>query len=230
MKETFDTENVFQVYSRLSFQKLEVLKLPSFIHGFSSNLLTPLKNLRELDISSCFFNDPPYSSTFGDNMSILSHFPKLELVVAPFDFFLNSHVIQEKYLHVRFLWKNESDFFSEYNKEIFNGEYEGTFYDSEEEILMKKGIYRFFEITDMMIYEGEFKDNLFEGNGVMMYANGDRYEGEWKSNKKEGKGAMMYANGDRYEGQWKSNKKEGNGVMMYANGDRYEANGKMIGK
>jgi hypothetical protein len=32
-------------------------------------------------------------------------------------------------------------------------------------------------------YEGDYKDGLRTGRGIMVYPNGDRYEGEWLENK-----------------------------------------------
>ena len=50
---------------------------------------------------------------------------------------------------------------------------------------------------DNGIYEGEIIDNLKEGKGTLLYANGDKYEGEWKHNLKEGKGILLYNNGEK---------------------------------
>jgi hypothetical protein len=44
---------------------------------------------------------------------------------------------------------------------------------------------------------------LLNGNGKMIYKNGDEFEGEWKDNKIEGNGKMIYKNGDVFEGEWK---------------------------
>ena len=38
-----------------------------------------------------------------------------------------------------------------------------------------------------MIYEGEFKNDLFHGKGKLLYLNGDFYEGNWENNKANGK-------------------------------------------
>ena len=57
------------------------------------------------------------------------------------------------------------------------------------------------------VYEGDFINGIFHGNGFMKYANGDVYEGEWKDDERFGKGIMRYANGDVYEGEWKNDKK-----------------------
>ena len=45
--------------------------------------------------------------------------------------------------------------------------------------------------------------------------------GSWKKDKKEGNGNMIYNNGDVYDGTWKNDKKY-NGLMKYKNGDEYE--------
>ena len=38
------------------------------------------------------------------------------------------------------------------------------------------------------IYEGDFKNNKFDGRGIETLKNGQRYEGKWKNNLKNGKG------------------------------------------
>jgi hypothetical protein len=40
------------------------------------------------------------------------------------------------------------------------------------------------------VYEGDFKEDKLEGNGVMKYSNKISYEGEWKRTKRNGKGTM----------------------------------------
>ena len=45
-----------------------------------------------------------------------------------------------------------------------------------------------------------------------------RYEGEWKNNKRDGTGVMTYASGDRYQGEFKDGIKHGQGVYVFANG------------
>ena len=41
---------------------------------------------------------------------------------------------------------------------------------------------------DGSVYEGEFKDGLFDGQGILTYVNGDRYEGQFSEGKFEGQG------------------------------------------
>ena len=48
------------------------------------------------------------------------------------------------------------------------------------------------------IYEGDWKNGLFEGKGIYYYINGDRYEGDFKNDKREGKGIYYYNSGYIY--------------------------------
>ena len=43
-------------------------------------------------------------------------------------------------------------------------------------------------VFDYGIYEGETKNDLKEGKGILFYNNGNRYEGEFKNDLIEGKG------------------------------------------
>ncbi|CAD8194089.1 unnamed protein product [Paramecium octaurelia] len=40
-------------------------------------------------------------------------------------------------------------------------------------------------------YEGDFKDNLFDGYGQFHYQNGDLYKGQWKAGKRFGQGELI---------------------------------------
>ena len=74
--------------------------------------------------------------------------------------------------------------------------------------------------SDGAFYSGSFKFNLRDGQGVFTF-NGDKYEGEYKENEKSGEGTYTYNNGNIYVGQWKSNKLDGEGSFTWANGDKY---------
>ena len=41
-------------------------------------------------------------------------------------------------------------------------------------------------------YEGEYVNDLKEGQGKYTYGNGDVYKGQWKAGKRHGKGAYTY--------------------------------------
>jgi hypothetical protein len=70
-------------------------------------------------------------------------------------------------------------------------------------------------------YEGEMRDGLFSGVGVLSSVNGDRYEGAFRDDMKEGKGTLKFANGDRYTGEFHNDMMHGRGSMVYQNKGRY---------
>ena len=58
-------------------------------------------------------------------------------------------------------------------------------------------------------YDGEWKNDLREGNGIYEYKNGDKYKGEWKNDLRNGKGILYYKNGNiKYEGKYLNDKKD----------------------
>ena len=76
------------------------------------------------------------------------------------------------------------------------------------------------------LYEGDFKEDKADGEGIMFYNDGNIYKGDWKNDLREGKGIMFWKNGDKYLGDWKNNLREGTGKMIWHNGDEYEGNWK----
>ena len=77
-------------------------------------------------------------------------------------------------------------------------------------------------LPDSGVYEGDIKDGLLNGKGVLHYRNGFRIEGEFKDGLLNGTGVFLDSNGYRYEGDFKDGRFNGNGVCVYANEDRYE--------
>ena len=66
------------------------------------------------------------------------------------------------------------------------------------------------------IYEGEFKDGVYEGKGVMLYSDVAKYEGEFKNNKADGKGIYTILGGSfKYEGEFKNDNFHGKGIFKY---------------
>ena len=53
------------------------------------------------------------------------------------------------------------------------------------------------------VYEGEYLNGKFNGQGTLTSENGDKYVGGWKDNKRHGLGTYMFANGNKYVGEWK---------------------------
>eukprot|EP01034_Spumella_vulgaris_P022116 gene22116-28218_t len=78
------------------------------------------------------------------------------------------------------------------------------------------------------IYEGEYKNNLGNGFGVMRFNcaaedtvvnnDGGMYAGHWQDDKKHGHDRLVYNNGDVYEGEWRRGLRYGQGRMVSADG------------
>jgi hypothetical protein len=62
-------------------------------------------------------------------------------------------------------------------------------------------------------YNGLWKDNYAEGEGICQYENGDTYEGFWIRGLRQGNGRETKSNGDMYEGEWFEGKKHGHGIL-----------------
>ena len=52
------------------------------------------------------------------------------------------------------------------------------------------------EEYSILIYEGEWKDDLFDGKGILYYENGDREMGDFLNNNPKGKHVTLTSNGE----------------------------------
>ena len=77
---------------------------------------------------------------------------------------------------------------------------------------------------DGNIYEGNFVNGKFEGQGTLRYKNGDVYIGQFSNNVRNGKGTIKYANRLIYDGNWVEGKKNGKGKSTFPNGTIYDGN------
>ena len=57
-----------------------------------------------------------------------------------------------------------------------------------------------------IIYEGQFKDDVYNGFGRFIYSNGNYYIGNWLDGKRSGQGKLVDKSGRIYEGQWQFSK------------------------
>ena len=73
-------------------------------------------------------------------------------------------------------------------------------------------------------YQGQFHKGLFQGEGHLRFANGDVYKGHWKNGLMDGKGEIIYQNGNRYDGDWKAGLRHGKGTLKYRSGSFYKGN------
>jgi len=99
----------------------------------------------------------------------------------------------------------------------------GDRYDGDYEDDMKNGEGTLY-YSDGGKYEGNWENDMRNGYGVNTWANGDRYAGIWKDNKKHGRGKFVYANGGKYVGEWECDKRNGEGVNTWPNGNQYDGN------
>ena len=92
-----------------------------------------------------------------------------------------------------------------------------------------------FENNSINIQAKSFQDGIYlgnvlkgerEGEGIMLFNNGESFIGHWKNDAQEDKGIFYYKNGDKYDGEWINGKREGKGIFYYHNGDRYEGDWK----
>ena len=111
-----------------------------------------------------------------------------------------------------------------------------SYADTREPLLeVIKGTLR-LNLSDGIIYEGQFEDCLINGKqitcintkGIYTFQTetGYLYKGEFKDNKPNGQGVFtspdgqLYQEGSRYEGEWKNDKRDGQGVMIYLDDGR----------
>lgn len=61
-----------------------------------------------------------------------------------------------------------------------------------------------------IIYEGQFKNDIYHGYGRYIYSNGNYYIGNWVDGKRQGRGKLVDKSGKVYEGMWQFSKFVGN--------------------
>ena len=69
-------------------------------------------------------------------------------------------------------------------------------------------------------YFGDFRNDLYDGQGTLFYENGDWYIGQWKEGRKHGEGTLTLSNGDQYVGKWKEGLKHGLGTQTLEQGQK----------
>ena len=70
-------------------------------------------------------------------------------------------------------------------------------------------------------YVGEFKDDLFNGQGTYTYPSGREYSGQFSAGNFSGIGTMSWPDGTKYVGEFKDDKFNGQGTYTYPDGTKY---------
>ncbi|KAH3731420.1 hypothetical protein Pelo_17749 [Pelomyxa schiedti] len=71
-------------------------------------------------------------------------------------------------------------------------------------------------------YVGEWKDDVFHGRGVRLWANSDRYDGQWVGGKENGEGTKTWCrDGSSFTGLWEGGVPT-KGMRRWPNGDMFE--------
>ena len=81
-----------------------------------------------------------------------------------------------------------------------------------------KGLERFSNDSELVYYDGFWKNNSACDEGTLLWRNGEVYKGHFENGRRHGFGPQMYANTSMllsYEGDWEKNKRTGNGKLIY---------------
>ena len=82
-------------------------------------------------------------------------------------------------------------------------------------------------------YIGEFQNEKENGQGTLVWNDGEKYVGEWKDGNRTGQGSLIFNSGAKYTGDFIKGKRTGKGTMNYSDGGKYTGdflNGKRHGK
>lgn len=95
------------------------------------------------------------------------------------------------------------------------GTYNGTFKNN---VADGQGIFKYI---DGSVYEGAFENGVRCGQGTLKLGDSFSYHGHWKQDAMHGQGYLI-ENGNKYFGEFCNGKKQGKGKMIYQNGTEYE--------
>lgn len=75
--------------------------------------------------------------------------------------------------------------------------------------------------NDGRLYEGDYTNGHYCGEGQMTYASGNVYRGSWRGSVETGYGVMQYYTRDVYDGQWLHGQRSGYGIYRQYQGTTY---------
>ena len=71
-------------------------------------------------------------------------------------------------------------------------------------------------------YIGQFKEGFFNGQGTVIFNDGESYTGEFSNDAFNGYGTYIFLNGDTYVGDFLDGEFSGYGFHSFSNGETYE--------
>ena len=90
---------------------------------------------------------------------------------------------------------------------------------------------KLYDEEGRLVFEGEYKNGVRNGEGTYYYSKGLKYEGEFVNGLREGQGTFYWEDGTRWEGSFKNNEMDGEGIyydkedsfpVAYKNGEIVE--------
>ena len=113
-----------------------------------------------------------------------------------------------------------------YAKDVYYGEFEVVTQNPKTIKRHGRGImfYKKGNAENMIKYVGDWKDDKFDGSGILELYGGAKYDGEWSQGKREGKGVERTENNSIYNGYWRANKRHGFGKYKDSNSFTYKGN------
>ena len=106
-------------------------------------------------------------------------------------------------------------------------EYYFTFYPYGKHVIVFDNNNIESDVRGKLRYVGQIKDGKKEGIGIGVTETNKRswnctYSGEWKNDTRNGQGTMIWVDGDKYEGEWVNGSRHGFGKYQWPNGNYYE--------
>ena len=71
------------------------------------------------------------------------------------------------------------------------------------------------------VYNGDVKNGVPNGLGLIIFPNGHKYEGEWRDGLKNAQGTLTFPDGTKYVGGHKDDKRNGQGTYTWSDGNKY---------
>ena len=146
------------------------------------------------------------------------------ILILLFVLFITSCIDRDTDLLLKINYDNGDVYIGEHKDSIPHGEgvytfknrnkYVGDFFEGKKS---GKGVYTCLEYK----YTGDFKNNVPNGRGEVVWSDGSYYIGECKEDKAYGHGEIHFANGDKYIGQFVNDSLSGKGVYIWSNGHEY---------